>query len=572
MSEGIQKEVKLRIFAIALSIFSIFTCAVLPAGAADVPDEQFVIQHPPGNVPSFGVVIEDSQKLKNTFSTLQAFTSDGKQEGKSKILTVKNCSKFGATGCESNKFFNFMANLGKCDISLTTDCVQAVTATNAAGKKLQVDYVGAFPEKMPYAFKGDPSVNLPTGGSTFLVDIPEAPHVGGTRYLIVAQILGKKRFDAENFESDIFALGIFAVSKVSGNYHIAGPTDDPSFFRFLGTVSNTRVPYDIGNNKLAGCAQSSETECLLAWPLPLDISFGLEVKLHARVNGWLHGRTSETNADITIASDGDQVFKVSGKPSVVPSIYTWFPKTDVPKEVSAYYAKKPELLFSGTGFGEYDKDLGGPSSMLKDTLDYREDQFGEAIAWYSALNDKAPMAPTQWSIRSANSGNDQSGCYGNKLELSGIVATNSNFFVSGPPEFNKEENSLDYKVASPHFLPNGEVFKGTYNLVMKSSVARCIYGFTNAPVSASVSIVAADGTTQIATTALGEKNGWLYLSASGFTFSSPTVRVKLTQDKAGPMATATVPAKKNTITCVKGKTSKKITAVNAKCPAGYKKK
>jgi hypothetical protein len=30
--------------------------------------------------------------------------------------------------------------------------------------------------------------------------------------------------------------------------------------------------------------------------------------------------------------------------------------------------------------------------------------------------------------------------------------------------------------------------------------------------------------------------------------------------------------KKSSITCVKGKTSKKVTAVNPKCPTGYKKK
>jgi hypothetical protein len=188
------------------------------------------------------------------------------------------------------------------------------------------------------------------------------------------------------------------------------------------------------------------------------------------------------------------------------------------------------------------------------------------------------MAPTQWSIRSTNSGSDQKGCFRNNASLSGIVATNSNFFVSGPPVYNQTENSLDYKVASPHFLPNGEVFKGSYNLLMRSSVARCIYGFTAAPVSATVSIVAADGTAQVATTVLGEKNGWLYLTASGFTFSSPTVRVKLTQ-AAEPVVTpspssSAKPAamKKSSITCIKGKTTKKVTAVNPKCPTGYKKK
>lgn len=38
------------------------------------------------------------------------------------------------------------------------------------------------------------------------------------------------------------------------------------------------------------------------------------------------------------------------------------------------------------------------------------------------------------------------------------------------------------------------------------------------------------------------------------------------------VATVKPAAKKKTITCVKGKTSKKVTAVNPKCPAGYKKK
>jgi hypothetical protein len=60
------------------------------------------------------------------------------------------------------------------------------------------------------------------------------------------------------------------------------------------------------------------------------------------------------------------------------------------------------------------------------------------------------------------------------------------------------------------------------------------------------------------------------------------LQVKLSQEVVveptpTPTATATptsrpVVAKKVTITCVKGKTSKKVTAVKPKCPAGYKKK
>jgi hypothetical protein len=76
-----------------------------------------------------------------------------------------------------------------------------------------------------------------------------------------------------------------------------------------------------------------------------------------------------------------------------------------------------------------------------------------------------------------------------------------------------------------------------------------------------------------------EKDGFLNLAAYNFTFSSPTVRVKLTQEAVAPSpspsasaSAAPAAAKKTSITCVKGKTTKKVTAVNPKCPIGYKKK
>ena len=106
---------------------------------------------------------------------------------------------------------------------------------------------------------------------------------------------------------------------------------------------------------------------------------------------------------------------------------------------------------------------------------------------------------------------------------------------------------------------------------------------------ATVSIIAADGTNKVATTVVDEREGWLYLQANGFTFSNPTIKVKLSQDAPTPVATPTpvasespapapvvtkapTAAKKVTITCVKGKSSKSVTAVKPTCPAGYKRK
>jgi hypothetical protein len=547
------------------------------AQAAETPDEQFVISYDTTGESSLGVVIEDSQKLKNVYSSLQAFTADGTERNVSRYTSVEMCKSVGVPNCEASKWFNYLAVLGHCDSTLTTDCVQDVQATDSQGKALKVTTVGAFPAVMPYAFAGDPNLNLPSGGTTFLVDIPEAPHKGGTQYLIVAQMQGNKSFTDTKFQMQSFSLGIFAVSQINGNYLPTGPATKISEFSVpLGGISGGPQALDNTTGKRAPCAQMTATQCYVAWPIPLDINFGVSLKLHTQITGWLHGRTSETTANISSTADGDQLVQVSGKPSVVPTVFASYLRSQLPKAVSDYYAAHPDTAFLGFGAGERDPVTKINKWLLKAPTNYTPDELEEVLIWYGAIKDTAPYAPTEWSIRSTGTANDANGCLRDSTKLNGIVSTNSNFFLSGPPTFNKQEMTLDYKVASPHFLPNGDVFKGLYRLVIRSDVARCLYGFSQAPVSATISVVSADGVSQTATTVLGEKNGWLYLTAAGFTFSSPTVRVKLSQEVpvVAPVATKSptpVASKVLTISCAKGKLTKKITAVNPKCPSGYKK-
>jgi hypothetical protein len=75
---------------------------------------------------------------------------------------------------------------------------------------------------------------------------------------------------------------------------------------------------------------------------------------------------------------------------------------------------------------------------------------------------------------------------------------------------------------------------------------------------------------------INEKNGWLSLSAAGFTYSSPTIAIKLSQEAAAvaPTPEAKTPSRAQgtkTITCAKGKLKKKVSGFNPKCPSGYKK-
>jgi hypothetical protein len=129
-------------------------------------------------------------------------------------------------------------------------------------------------------------------------------------------------------------------------------------------------------------------------------------------------------------------------------------------------------------------------------------------------------------------------------------------FMATPPKFNTATQSLDYQVAAPHFDRNGKENIGRYNLVIDSKVARCLYKFSTAPIQASVTVINADGTQQISTSTINEKNGWLYLSVNGYTYSAPTLKVKLSQGASAAAALPPImvnPLKAKTISAKLGK-------------------
>jgi hypothetical protein len=208
--------------------------------------------------------------------------------------------------------------------------------------------------------------------------------------------------------------------------------------------------------------------------------------------------------------------------------------------------------------------------------------------------DTAAGLVSTWSATTIKSGFG-SQCLADRTKLLGVVTTNAMVYEGTAPAF--MDGSLNYKVGGMHLNPDGSVFQGSYDLVMRKGTAQCLYGFTDAPISATVTIVDAGKEERIQTSSLQELGSgtdkWLKLSARGFTFSSPTLKIKLNQEKpvttqptqpaqpspqAGSSQSANsapavkAPAMRISITCVKGKLTRKVSGVAPKCPAGFKKK
>ena len=134
--------------------------------------------------------------------------------------------------------------------------------------------------------------------------------------------------------------------------------------------------------------------------------------------------------------------------------------------------------------------------------------------------------------------------------------------------FDRETQQIIVKVGNSHFDEFGNEIQGWMELKVKGTRARDWWGINPAIAAgyAKVEISYADGTSKVATVTskYDAKNDWINLRAYGFTYSTPQLAISFKQPVVAP--------KKTTITCIKGKTTKKVTAVKPKCPSGYKKK
>jgi hypothetical protein len=277
---------------------------------------------------------------------------------------------------------------------------------------------------------------------------------------------------------------------------------------------------------------------------------------------------------------------VTANPIEVPVIDVWSNSDDLSEaHVAAYQSQfwSGEAIHypisnenTGAPIIDSEKTRAGMKnvSFKHINTNFSQSSMDNFMLWLPVSKDKAAAMPTQWRLGTMtdNGSGPVRDCLDREKALAGVVTTNSTMYIDGPPTY--KDGTLDYKVASTHYEADGTtVFKGTYELIMSSALARCIYKFTSAPISATVSITSENGEANAATTVISEKNGWLKLGAYGFTFSSPTVRVKLMQEAPVAVVTAKpVAMKKSSITCVKGKITKKVTAIKPKCPTGYKKK
>jgi len=152
----------------------------------------------------------------------------------------------------------------------------------------------------------------------------------------------------------------------------------------------------------------------------------------------------------------------------------------------------------------------------------------------------------------------------------GGVQVVSNAMHSLDPSWDAIGEAIVVRLSTPHLLPDGSVNVGYLEIRMPREMALCMWKVDlDGNIKASVAISYEDGSTPSVATITGTRVGNDYLIIStGFHYSSPTLRIKLSENKA-VIAQKSAPATKLTIKCKKGKITRRVTALKPVCPSGY---
>ena len=229
-----------------------------------------------------------------------------------------------------------------------------------------------------------------------------------------------------------------------------------------------------------------ENQSIVEKNLPEGYRYGVKLRLDWQVGGFLMGRISSSSVtQKTIKRGSSRMVTIEAAPEVVPKI---------------------------SGSNQFGR-------MAYSMEDYRSFLNQSKVLGNKATNvDRVFRAYSRKTVDFS--------CAGFNSGFYGTGTTNAAMYAVDPPKF--KNGFLTYEVASIHYLPDGETLNlGKYEMSLRSDVARCLYGLSKSPISASVQVVNSKGVKSIATTVVSERRGWLTLSAYGFTFSKKKISIKL---------------------------------------------
>lgn len=370
----------------------------------------------------------------------------------------------------------------ECSDSKTQICLVSLKVGEVGKELVAAKYTGAADNYRTF----DPveSKNLLEGGSVSVYE-SDWKHTGGSQYGVM--IRPTQFWDAKKKKFNIFSLQAYVMPFIAGS-----STSDTCLFR--------------------------GTTCQVLKDFPENTRLEVSFRVPNELGGWFSGRMRAPEIKVEKFSSTVNTITISSEPVKVAAL-------GLKKKFSDFSATEKMWQQNHGSWSVNGGKATGANSWQPDVFPF--------IDYYrKETNDTSIGSNNVWAMATIGSGGG-SRCLEDKTKVLGIVTTNALGYSGESPEFKK--GFLDYKVAGLHYEVGGkDLVLGSYDLVMRSETARCLYGFSNAPLSATVSVTGGTGAKNVATTVVSEKNGWLKMAAYGFTFSNKTIKVKISKKAVKP--------------------------------------
>jgi hypothetical protein len=367
-----------------------------------------------------------------------------------------------------------------CSDSVTLGCIEEIYALDDTGKKYSAEFTRVIAPQLNFGLstfsEEVKSRRVAGSGVGNLWALSGLPGVSAPLNLVVQAGLGgwSPNGPRQYWIYNLLEVGIAATTIRYGNYRANGLEFDPITRRISGADS-------IGSNGREDdtCVVTEAGICFDRQALPKSFKFGFNLRLPNSLDGFFHGRINSPIATQTDTKNGGVNLVIEAEPVRVPYIRERIGYQSWTKEMIEFadrtYVCSDNLKCGGTGGGLMYPGVSGDFAFTNATL------------FLPIVKDKATGSADFWSVRtlegSRDSGASQklNSCISREASVAGIVTTNAMVYSAGPPAFNESAGSLDYKVLSPHFDSQGAENLGTYDLLLRSDFARCIYGFSSAP-------------------------------------------------------------------------------------------
>jgi hypothetical protein len=439
----------------------------------------------------------------------------GANEHNSGLVTEWTGGKEGQWSCESaddpacaaseTKGLGGSSVYPYCNDAKDENCVASLELTNKEGIFESATFVRNAGGK---TFPALPKYNYVGGSTPSLWSAPNSPSASGTTdYAVVVRAQVSMDWSKKKFNTDSLFAKVIPYRQVSGDYK------EPYQFTVEGPTKGSRGV--AGGGHSYECAWNEEGACGITQDFAEGVRVRLTVRMSSDIGGWFRGRIKNPSISVTKQNSKSNIITVEAEPTKVARLVY-----QAPLDTLSDYETQV-ISRGGAGSLETGRTTWSEADQPA-TFKYLEN-------FRPKVKDTASGTTSYWNFSTTKS-LDGNKCLGDNTKVQGIVTTNSMVYDGGVPKFSG--GFLNYKVAGLHYAPGGQDLNlGVYDLVMRSDTARCLYGFSKAPLSATVSVVNEKGTKTTATTVVSEKNGWLKMAAYGFTFSKKTIKVKVTKKK-----------------------------------------